>query len=265
MSRSVANVFTLSISYFLYNGCLLTGKQWWMKSTCFNSILFVLQGIASPTNPLCIVYDELYRLSATCHMTWCTHVGDSLTSIRLENVWEGQMIPASAFNIKQIKSHIKTELECQYTKKWLQEINDRQQNPILRTYAIFKENHCLKAYIQCLSLKKYQQAISCFQVSSHRLGIELGWHHKPSLPVEQRLCNFCNSLSLDNELHFLIKCEFHTNAIKTFYSDLDESISNFWKFLASPNEDSIFSLGKFIHDGFKSRELFQRKSLWNIF
>ena len=153
MATSVANVFTLSISYFLYNGCLLTGKQWWMKSTCFNSMLFVLQGIASPTNPLRIVYDELYRLSATCHMTWCTHVGDSLTSIRLENVWEGQMIPASAFNIKQIKSHFKTELECQYTKKWLQEINDRQQNPILRTYAIFKENHCLKAYIQCLSLK----------------------------------------------------------------------------------------------------------------
>ena len=92
--------------------------------------------------------------------------------------------------------------------------------------------------------------------------------------MEQRLCNFCNSRNLDDELHFLIKCEFHTNARKNFYFVLDKNISNFEslpdavKFraiLTSPNEDAIFSLGKFIHDGFKSRELFQTNSLWNIF
>ena len=58
-----------------------------------------------------------------------------------------------ALCLNQIKSHFKTELERQYTNKWLQEINDREQNPILRTYAIFKENHCLTTYIQCLSVK----------------------------------------------------------------------------------------------------------------
>ena len=65
----------------------------------------------------------------------------------------GQMIPVSAFHVDQLKSRFKTELERHYTKKWLQEINDREQNPILRTYAIFKENHCLETYIQCLSVK----------------------------------------------------------------------------------------------------------------
>ena len=160
---------------------------------------------------------ELYRLSTTGHTTWCTHVGDLLTSIGSENVWEGQMIPVSAFNVNQIKSHFKTELERQCTKKWLQEINDREQKPILRIYAIFKANHCLETYIQCLSLKKYQQAICRFGVSSHRLGIELGRHHKAHLPVEQRLCNFCNSRNLDDELHFLIKCKFHTNGKKPLF------------------------------------------------
>ena len=116
----------------------------------------------SPTNPQRIVYDTLYCLSTTGHTTWCTHVGDLLTSIGLENIWEGQMIPVSAFNVNQIKSHFKTELERQYTKKWSQEINDREQNPILITYAIFKENYCLEPYI--LSVKKNQQAISRFRV-----------------------------------------------------------------------------------------------------
>ena len=184
------------------------------------------------------------------------------------------MIPVSAFNVNQLKSRFKTKHERHYTKKWLQAINDREHNPILRTYAIFKENHCLETYIQCLSVKKYQQANFRFRVSSHRLGIELGRHFKPRLPVEHRQGNFCNSCNLDDELHFLIKCEFHTNARKTFYLVLDKNISNFEsltdddKFravLTSPNEDVIFYLGKFIHDGFKCRELFQRNSLWNIF
>ena len=61
-------------------------------------------------------------------------------------------------------------------------------------------------------------------------------------------------------------CEFHTYARKVFYLVLDKNISNFEslpdddKFrviLTSPNEDVIFSLAKFIHDGFKSRELFE--------
>ena len=65
-----------------------------------------------------------------------------------------QMIPISAFNVNQIKSHFKTELARQYIKKWFQEKNDREQNPILRTYAIFNKNHCLETSIQCLSKKK---------------------------------------------------------------------------------------------------------------
>ena len=94
----------------------------------------------SPTNPLRIVYDVLNRLSTTGHTIWCTHVGDLLTSFGLENIWEGQMIPVSEFNVNQLKYHFTAELERLYTKKWLQEIKDREQNPILTTYAIFKED-----------------------------------------------------------------------------------------------------------------------------
>ena len=120
------------------------------------------------TNPLRIVYDELYRLSNAGHITWCTYVhdvGELLTSIGLGNIWEGQNI--SAGNVNELKSYFKVELERHYTRKWLQDINDIEQNPILRTCAVFKEKHCLENYIQCLSSKNYQQAISCFRVSSH--------------------------------------------------------------------------------------------------
>ena len=218
----------------------------------------------STTNPLRIVYDELYRLSNAGHITWCTYVGELLTSIGLGNMWEGQNI--SPGNVNQLKSYFKVELERHYTRKWLQDINDIEQNPILRTYTVFKEKHCLENYIQCLSFKKYQQAISRFRVRSHRLGIELGRHQKPRLPVERRLCIFCNSRKLDDEMHFLIHCEFHTNARKTFFSAVYKNIvdfeslndkDKFRSILISTNEAVIFALGKFIHDGFKSRDVFQ--------
>ena len=69
----------------------------------------------STTNPLRIVYDELYRLSNAGHITWCTYVGELLTSIGLGNIWEGQNI--SAGNVNQLKSYFKVELERHYTRK----------------------------------------------------------------------------------------------------------------------------------------------------
>ena len=80
------------------------------------------------------------------------------------------MITVCAYNVK---SYFKAELERHCTKKRLQEINNGEQNTIFKTYAVFKEKHCLETYIQCLSLKKYQQTICRFRVSSNRLGIEL--------------------------------------------------------------------------------------------
>ena len=67
-------------------------------------------------------------------------------------------------------------------------------------------------------------------------------------------------------MHFLIHRELHTNARKTFFSAVYKNIVNFEslidkdKFraiLISTNEAVIFALGKFMHDGFKSRDVFQ--------
>ena len=167
-------------------------------------------------------------------------------------------------------------------KNWLQEINDREQNPILRTYAIFKESHCLDTFnvyllkniskqslvsgsvptdlalnwgdTQCWKFPQVRRSEDnnfgggpgtfcwfffnfMFMIcDSRHEDLQLFWlsfqhwrHYKPRLPVVQRLCNFCNSRNLDDELHFLIKCVFHTNARKTFYLVLDKNISKFWK------------------------------------
>ena len=49
------------------------------------------------------------------------------------------MISVSAFNVNQLKSRFKTELERHYTKNWLQEINGRGKKPYLEPMPYFKK------------------------------------------------------------------------------------------------------------------------------
>ena len=53
---------------------------------------------------------------------------------------------------------------------------------------------------------KYRIALSRFRLSSHNLAIELGRHARPIIPVEQRLCKHCDSMAIEDEVHFLLKC-----------------------------------------------------------
>ena len=226
-----------------------------------------------PNNPLKLVYNELHQLSTEGYTTWCTHVGSLLKSVGMENIWDEQKLLVSVDNFKQLKAGFKNELENCYAQKWIKEINDIDRHPILRTYIGFKNKFCQEKYIERLNIRKYQRAISRFRVSSHRLGIETGRHQKPSLPPDKRLCKYCKSGKVDDELHFLVHCDFHSKTRKLFFSQLCEIITDFHRLndvdkfreiLMSTNEDVIVSLGKFIYDGFKSRDQICISTSWNV-
>ena len=70
----------------------------------------------------------------------------------------------------------------------------------------------IEPHLIYLNNKKHQRALTRLRVSSHKLNIELGRHSRPPIPRANRLCNFCNSKEVDDEIHFLTKCEFHSEA-----------------------------------------------------
>ena len=155
----------------------------------------------------------------------------------------------------------KYKLQHNYIRDWFGEIGNVDRHSILRTYAVFKTKFSQENYIEFLSNKKYQCTISHFRVSSHRLGIETGRHEKPRVPPELRLCKYCESEAVDDELHFLINCEFNLRDRQILFSLLDENIDNFYsltdidkfkEILKFQRQHVILALGKFNHDGFKS-------------
>ena len=152
-----------------------------------------------------------------------------------------------------------------YSRSWLQEISSLEKDPILRTYIVFKEKKMFRnSYFMCIS-EKYQCAITRFRDSSHRLGIDYGWHQKRCIPVEERICKFCNLGEIGDEYLFLSNANSTQTPGQFFIPIYDYMINfdrldgdeKFKQMRVSTNKEALHGLGKFIHDGFRSRDLLQ--------
>ena len=107
---------------------------------------------------------------------------------------------------------VKRNLREAYIAKWNEQLwNDNRtcQNGgnKLRTYRIFKTVFAWEFYLSRITVRCHLIAMARFRTSCHSLAIETGRHHKPPIPPEQRLCLYCNSGKVDDEVHFLIECD----------------------------------------------------------
>ena len=91
-----------------------------------------------------------------------------------------------------------------FVNEWFIGINNLNENPIMRTYNIFKHEFGMEPYLLKVSNFKYRNAITKLRTSSHDLMIEIGRRGVTRLPQEQRLCKICNVI--EDESHFLLSC-----------------------------------------------------------
>ena len=77
---------------------------------------------------------------------------------------------------------------------------------------IIKNDYYIEPHISRVKNKYYQRAPMRLRVSAYKLNIEIGRHRRPYIPRQQRLCLHCNFGEIDDEIHFLLKCNFHAEA-----------------------------------------------------
>ena len=101
---------------------------------------------------------------------------------------------------------LKKTLQSKFEKFWLNEINkirpgpDNLDHSKLRSYKKIKCFFGLEPYISQVNNRNQSCNLSRLRTSSHSLMIERGrWS---GLPISQRLCNYCNLFSVENEEHF---------------------------------------------------------------
>ena len=130
---------------------------------------------------------------------------------------------------------------------------------------MIKNDYRIEPHLIYLNNKKHQRALTRLKVSSHKLNIELGRHSRPPIPRANRLCNFCNSKEVDDEIYFLTKCEFHSETRYHMFDEIQRhqhinhnlSPENLYQcVMTSKSEKVLAAIAKFTYFGFKRRDNF---------
>ena len=111
------------------------------------------------------------------------------------------------YSKSSFKHSIKTDLQNIYIKTWYDNRNQLiVENGTLRTYLKIKTNFGFEKYLELITDSELRRSITKFKISCHKLKIEVGRHTKPKTPLEDRICDRCNDLCIDDELHFFNHC-----------------------------------------------------------
>ena len=94
----------------------------------------------------------------------------------------------------------------------------------LRSYALFKRDVGFEDYLVNVKNVTERHLITKFRLSNHRLMIEVGRHR--GLEKEKRVCPFCPNY-MEDEFHFLLKCEVYENQRENFLYPIIETIPGF--------------------------------------
>ena len=156
--------------------------------------------------------------------SWCQIVRDTLNEYQMANLWgdQGELDDV----IQNSISNIRIFAQNQYKRKWGEQIQDENSNPVLRTYRLFKNNHCTESYLSQVKNDKYRICLTKFRVCSHRLRIEVGRHQRPKLPLEQRICTFCNKNEIDDDVHRVKHCQFHNEERRILLNEIQRHFNS---------------------------------------
>ena len=141
-------------------------------------------------------------------------------------------------------------------KQMMENINDNQKYPKLRTYKLFKNELRLETYLNNYFPKYVYRSIARFRLSSHNLNIELGRHKRPYIPADERFCKRCNCELVEDEFHCLMICTHWNNIrielLETAYHHIKNftilsTKTQFLEIISSKENKMILALGKFLN------------------
>lgn len=122
-------------------------------------------------------------------------------------------------------------------------------------YKYINEGFGLQKYLtKSIGTQKVKE-ISKIRMSSHKLNIERGRYNNTDRC--RRICTSCNSGDIEDEYHFIIKCEtfkdIRSKCIKSYYFQ-NPSMFKFVQLMKTDNIKDLSNLAKFIRLSNKKRE-----------
>ena len=85
-------------------------------------------------------------------------------------------------------------------------VNGNNSNK-LRFYSTLKSTFSREPYIDLVQSRNHRSFLTRLRCSAHNLEIERLRYSRPVIPPSLRICKFCSSGDIGDELHFMMNCE----------------------------------------------------------
>ncbi len=100
--------------------------------------------------------------------------------------------------------------------------------PKLRTYVLFKQNYCTENYVKyCMS---HQQRYLIAQLRLGILPIHIETGRFRGTQLDGRICQLCDTQEVEDEIHFVCKCNLYNDLRKTMYRTVEHKHSDFYMY-----------------------------------
>ena len=102
---------------------------------------------------------------------------------------------------------------------------DSHNKPKLRTFVVFKDfKHETSYLLKPLSFVQ-RKSLAKLRLGVLTLRIETGRFVRPRLPAEERLGLICNSGEVEDEAHFLLRCDTYNMERRRLFEKIEDPVS----------------------------------------
>ena len=146
-----------------------------------------------------------------------------------------QSMTLNTNNEKLFASHIKENIRKALIAHQLKLINTNRK---LHFYCSFKTDTKKSDFLDAISNPHHRTTVNKFRLGNHQLRIETGRHTVPKTPLNLRICSFCHSGEIENEMHFLFSCKLYDDLRLNFFNKLADKYCIFNEL--DKNDKSLF-------------------------
>lgn len=168
---------------------------------------------------------KVWRWAARRRKGWTFEVNKLVTKLDVCG-----LIRDTSLSTKYVMKIINEKLEQLDNHQWCEDIfNDRGtlNGNKLRTYRLYKQTVNVESYVKMnipLSQKRY---MAMFRAGSLPLALETGRYSRPQVPIEDRLCIYCDLGHVETEKHFLMVCPLYADIRYDLFCECNYLIENF--------------------------------------
>ena len=176
---------------------------------------------------------------------WCSDLKEILRTLNKEH---------TLVNHETINLSYASEIFFEKMNEHFQ--NEIQNKPKLRSFKLYKSNVKTEKYVTANLSRTQRSLMAKIRSGTLCLAVETGRFR--SIPLENRLCELCNS-SVEDEKHFICQCPFFSTLRSKLLSDLallSTSLSIEDLFIKIMSTEKIYSLANYVEKAWHLRKCY---------